>query len=598
MAVTKLKCPVCSSTWVEKRRSRKFGGNCLVTSTCGHTINEKQLVRYHEIKEEENLRAIVADCFKLVVLDLLFPEKKIEEKKKEEYDSSKPESIVSVDGKKLFPFQCEVVKQVEAANVVALVEFQMGLGKTPISDTVLNLHPEICPALIICKGSIKWQHFKEMIRWNGGSKAGIAHSNPIEWTSQVIMAGDDMIIPGFQAYITSYDMLRRLDVEDFKRIGIKTIIIDECQKISNHTSKRSVELRKFTDEMDVRYRLALSGTPIKNSPKEFFSVLNWLRPDIFYSKKGFENEWIDYKWDARKNKYVISGIRNPEAFHELTKGFIFRKTREEVKEQIGLSVTEPFRDFQYLDIDKDLRKGYAEIEQQFSTFFVQHELEGSKYSFADYSHILALFAKMRHLAGLSKIAWTEEFLSEWLSSNSEVNKRGFLPKIAIFTHHIDVANYLKNCVYNITQLEDYDWSALHLPSGLTPENQDRIQEEFNFGKSRVLIASTLGSGEGINLQHNCSSAIMMERQWNPANEEQAESRFIRIGQDADLVTVTYPTVLGTIDEYFTELVEKKRVMLKEIKEGKASQIPWDEEAIVMEMANAIVKKRGGKRWSY
>lgn len=598
MAISKkVKCPVCSLQWEEKRRSRNFGGNCLVTGVCGHTINEKQLARYTEIKDEEENALIFADAFKLAVIDLLYPEVKKEERNKNHYDKTKPESIVSFDGKRLFPFQCEVVKQIEGANGVALVEFQMGLGKTPISDTVLNLHAEMCPALIICKSSIKWQHFKELIRWNGGSIAGETVTNPVQWASQVVQTGNDTIFAGFKAYISSYDMLGKLSVDDFKNVGIKTIIIDECQHIKNNTSKRSDNLRKFTDEMDVRYRIALSGTPIKNSPREFFSVLNWLRPDLFYSKKRFENEWINYEYDMKKGKHVEKGMKNVEEFHELTKGFIFRKTREQVKEEIGLSVTEPFRDFQYLDIDKDLKKGYAKVENEFSEFFTQHELDGTKYTFADYSHILAMFAKMRHLAGLSKVAWVEEFLSEWLTSFTVRNKRGFLPKIAIFTHHIDVANYLKNCVSNITQLEDYDWSALHLPSGLTAEEQDSIQEQFNFGPSRVLIASTLGSGEGINLQHNCSSAVMMERQWNPANEEQAESRFIRIGQDADLVTVTYPTVLGTIDEYFTELVEKKRIMLKEIKEGK-EHTPWNEEAVVMELAGAILKKRQGKRWSY
>ena len=46
-----------------------------------------------------------------------------------------------------------------------------------------------------------------------------------------------------------------------------------------------------------------------------------------------------------------------------------------------------------------------------------------------------------------------------------------------------------------------------------------------------MVASQLAAGEGLNLQ-TCSDCVMHERQWNPGKEEQAEGRFIRIGQTA------------------------------------------------------------------
>jgi hypothetical protein len=105
-----------------------------------------------------------------------------------------------------------------------------------------------------------------------------------------------------------------------------------------------------------------------------------------------------------------------------------------------------------------LKKAYSKTEDEFSSFFVQHELEGSKYSFADYSHILALFARMRHLAGLSKISWAEDFVSEWLASRcltvEELTAgKTIEPKLAIFTHHVNVAKFLMNCIANICELE-------------------------------------------------------------------------------------------------------------------------------------------------
>jgi SNF2 family DNA or RNA helicase len=51
---------------------------------------------------------------------------------------------------------------------------------------------------------------------------------------------------------------------------------------------------------------------------------------------------------------------------------------------------------------------------------------------------------------------------------------------------------------------------------------------------------------------------MVERQWNAANEEQAEARFTRIGSVAETVDVTYMVARKTYDEAQAKLIEKKR----------------------------------------
>jgi SNF2 family DNA or RNA helicase len=440
-------CPRCKKEFFVKSSS-KFGKKTLLTGVCGHLVSAEKLI----VLEEEILvsKELFATKYTEVVSEKILALRKGQVVKELVHPSL---TVKSVDGYKLFPFQSEAVQKAEKANFNCLFEYQMGLGKTPIADTILNLHPELLNALIICKGSIVWQHFKELIRWNGGNFGEIT-VDPLTWTSQVIGSSSDTLFPIFKVYITSYDMVRRLDLDELKKLNLKTVILDECQKISNTKSKRSQSLRELIDELGIKHKIALSGTPIKNTPIEFYSVLNILRPDKFWSKENFEHDWVDYKIDRKTGKYKPSGIRNIEYFHEYTKDFVFRCTRDEVKEQIGLSVTEPFRDFKYIDIDKDLKKDYKRTEDEFNDFFVSHELEDKAYSFADYSHILALFSRMRHLAGLSKISWAEDFVSEWLASrvltveelianeDREVKDRKLEPKLAIFTHHIDVAKFL------------------------------------------------------------------------------------------------------------------------------------------------------------
>ena len=117
-------------------------------------------------------------------------------------------------------------------------------------------------------------------------------------------------------------------------------------------------------------------------------------------------------------------------------------------------------------------------------------------------------------------------------------------------------------------------------------------KRFKESKSRILIASTLAAGEGLNLQF-CSDAILLERQWNPANEEQVEGRFHRFGQ-LNNVSVTYMIASGTIDEYFTELVEVKRGIVAATLDKK--QIQWDQQSLMKQLAETLITK-GRKGWS-
>ena len=107
-----------------------------------------------------------------------------------------------------------------------------------------------------------------------------------------------------------------------------------------------------------------------------------------------------------------------------------------------------------------------------------------------------------------------------------------------------------------------------------------------------MIASTLAAGEGLNLQF-CSDAVILERQWNPANEQQVEGRFHRFGQ-LNNVSITYMLASGTIDEYFTELVEIKRAIVAATLDNK--EIAWNQQSLMRELAEVLVT-RGKKAWS-
>lgn len=537
MPFIKAKCPQCGKV-AETVQEYVLGESTYCTLKCGHIIGKKHIIT----------------------------------------TSRRPEEIVSLDNKRLFPFQCEGVKFVENSGGRCLIGDEMGLGKTIQALGTLILHEtDMCPFLWIGKSSLKYQYQHEIMRWMGE-----------DYFAQVIEKASDHLMKGFIGYIVSYDLLRRLTVKsddkkskDFLdqivRLGVKTVVLDECQQIKNSEASRTVHTRRIVGA--VPNVIALSGTPIKNHAAEYFPILNMLNPQMFPRESSFVQYECDSYWTGYG--YKTGGLRNPERFKEKTKGFIIRRERAEVMPDLPKIQ----RQFQLREMGKEIEKAYIEAFKQFRMEYNGGGYSGEMNAFEESSNILAYLSRMRHLVGLAKVDPCIDNVMEFLGSTDR--------KLTIFHHHKDVGEMLReklNMVLKELELEP----VLHLTADLDAESRYDMVSEFTNSKSRrLLMASTLASGEGLNLQV-CSDCIMLERQWNPANEEQAEARFPRPGSTAQSIAAVYLVAVGTVDEFFSEIVERKREIVTNTLGGEA--VEWDQSSIMKELAETLAAS-GGRRWS-
>lgn len=524
-----MKCPLCGKLTKEQSRFA-FGTANLIRLECGHTIQGAHA--------------------------------------REKTDAEKLSEITSKTGFNPYPFQVEGSLFAEQAGLRCLITDEMGLGKTIQALITIKAHKkEMQPVLWVGKAGLKYQYLYECLNWLG-----------MELIPCVIDSTREAILPGFGIYIVSYDTFWRIDPAKFSAVGIKTLVLDECQSIKNPTAKRTFALRKFAK--DVPYCLGLSGTPIKNKAEEFFVMLNMMRPERFPTEASFYQKYIYYYQDSKGN-YKSQGMKDPDQFKADTEDFIIRRTREQVMPDLP----KVWRKFHHAEIeDPALKKAYDKVTEEFTEFFDEATIDGNDNNLEFYSNLLAFYARMRNLTGLAKIGPCAEFIVDFLTSTDR--------KITIFGHHKETLQILKE------RLNDHCKElgiapVLHLHSDLGPEERYDLVQRFRGTDARILIASTLASGEGLNLQF-CSDAVMLERQWNPANEEQAETRFTRIGSTADRVDVTYILSVGTIDEYLTEIVEKKRVILKSTLDNE--QIQWDEQELAKELG-AMIASKGAKKWA-
>lgn len=531
MPFTQTRCPKCNKV-AESKRSFDIAGQTVHLLKCDH------ILRMHQIAKRD------------------------------------AENIVSLDGKRLFKFQCEGVDFISKSGGRALIADEMGLGKTVQALAWLALYlDEATPVAYFLKSSLKiqWQH--EIMRWISKSE------DPDDAElAQVIETSRDKFLPGIRHYIFSFDILRRFKdgklKEMFEKRGIKTIIIDECQQIKNPESQRTKQVRDLCALPCIENIIGLSGTPIKNNASEYFSILNILHSERFPRFSTFLYNDCDSYFNGYG--YKTGGLRDPEGFKRKTRDFIIRRERKEVMPDLP-TVS---RSYQFRELGKDVEEAYKTAFLQFRDDY----FTGGASSFAENSNILAYMSRMRHLAGLSKVEPCVEHLEEFLLETDR--------QIVVFIHHKDVGERIHRLLSNSCALMG-EKKPLMLTSDLNSEQRDSVVQAFKNQESRILIASTLASGEGLNLQF-CSDCILLERQWNPANEEQAEGRFIRIGQLSDKVSATYFVAVGTIDELFAQIVEQKREICAKTLGGEA--VAWDQSSLMKELAE-VLARQGGKMWS-
>jgi len=456
----------------------------------------------------------------------------------------------------------------------------MGLGKTVQGLAIPKFHPKYCPFMVVTKSAITYQWFKQIIRWLGP-----------DYMAQIIRTSKDYCMPGLKAYIIPYDLLRRFPQEKLFKLGIKLIILDECQQIKNPDSSRTQEVRKLVSNDPLTKVLPLSATPWKNRGDEFFPVLNMMDPIKFYSHQAYLDTHVEYYYHGNKRK--MGGIRNPEKFKEFVGELLIRREYNEVMDE--------FPDVNRMKLPVQLddlqQSEYDDATSDFVKWYNEYVISGTEEQINGIE-ILAKLSRMRHITGLAKIPATLTFMEQFLEDTDR--------KMVIFVHHKDVGQLMYRALTNTDKATNPEWYELALAikeqgirtfqytSAETGKPEGfRIQEEFNSSKRAFMIASTLACGEGIDLQ-SCADTMMHERQWNPQNEDQAApGRFRRIGQLSGVINITVPEAVDTVDEYLDNMVEEKRGRYHVVM-NKGEVIRWSEGDIGKELGALIAAKHKEK----
>jgi SNF2 family DNA or RNA helicase len=321
----------------------------------------------------------------------------------------------------------------------------------------------------------------------------------------------------------------------------RTFKTSHCPKCYSQVQQSAAAHVKVTRNCGV---VMLTGTAIKNRADEYYVPLNLIAPEKFPSIESFRRKWL---MQDSKGKWSRVAPRAMEAFKAEIAPFVLRREKEDVYKE----VPKLQRIFTPIEItDERLKKAYNAVIDEI-------EIERAEKPNLTFFESIGHLQKLRRICGLSKVQFVADYAETFLMDRENT-------KLAIGYHHHSVRDALRDSLSAL--------GTVKLDGQDDPQRKDWIAHKyFQTAPEQILLLGMMAAKEGLELPY-IDTALVIEREWSSAEEEQFEFRFYNPDKDylqakglnrEKVTTVEYLLAVGTIDWFFYELVEEKRKIFGE-----------------------------------
>jgi DNA excision repair protein ERCC-6-like 2 len=443
--------------------------------------------------------------------------------------------------------------------------------------------------LIICPGTLiaNWQD--EFRRW-GWWHVDVYHgdSDTKEAALSAAQSGRTEVM------ITTYTTYR-MNKDTINMIAWDCCVADECHAIK----ERKSETTHAMNEVNALCRIGLTGTAIQNKYEELWTVLNWTNPGRFgpiSTWKASICEPLEIGQSHNATVYQLSRARKTakKLVENLLPQFFLRRMKTLIKDQLPKKsdrvvfcpLTETQADAYERFLDSDMVqyiKQSAEIcdcgsGKKMGWCCYALLPDGSKWQNHVFPAITTLQKLSNHLAILIPQSsdssdkqekdleslricvpdkWRKlyaerdsilhysnaEFCGKWriLKKLLKFWHGEGGNKILVFSHSVRLLKMLQ-MLFNHTS-----YSVSYLDGSMKYEERYAVVTDFNTDPSQfVFLISTRAGGVGLNIT-SANKVVVVDPNWNPSYDLQAQDRAYRIGQTRD-VKVFRLVSQGTLEE--------------------------------------------------
>ncbi|KLL03200.1 MAG: helicase SNF2 [Mycoplasmataceae bacterium CE_OT135] len=459
---------------------------------------------------------------------------------------------------KLRPYQEKDVNFLSQQKNIGIFN-EMRTGKTPTALAIFQRW-KVPNLVIICPSILQAQWQEAVENWLNQPAYLISYLSLTERQTiyQKFCQEENWII------IVSKDIFK-IDSKYFRDLRkIKKpafcSLVDEAHYLRNYQSQQSKSIYTLKDS---KYKMALTGTPVVNHSSDIFGILKFLQPEIYTSYWKFAEDFflvreteIPKASGTFKIKRVL-GFKNEKMSQELQRRLnqisVVRKQKE-VLPWLPLIEQQEIK----LLMEKNQQLLYSRWTQKWDKNYPLQFLAKLK--------TLTLFPPaLIHEEKNKKDFLTEEdrkslkscpgskisYLVDFCQTNSQQSLLIFSTRTETFLEPLAQA------------LQEKKLKPALLTGKIPHQQRIEFINDFQQQKIKILLCNIQSAGLGLNLSQ-ADIAVFADRSYSPADNEQAEARFLPTKESENPKTRLIIDLVckGTIDEKILTLLKRKKDITK------------------------------------
>ena len=346
-----------------------------------------------------------------------------------------------------------------------------------------------------------------------------------------------------------------------------TLVMDEAH-LSGIANPSSQTARSIA-ALNVKKRIAMTGTPAGGKAQRLWGILHWLDPHEFTSRTRWSDQWLQKKMfydnqGKERETYTTFDRQHEAQFYKAHAQHILRRKAEEVYSEMPPFVTVDL----LVNMSAKQAEQYAQMQDEADARIQGEEDKDGR---VRSTNVLSTYSWLKQFANAyclleqTKEVWDDE-IDDWvpkykafptedcpkLEALMEVLTELDIPdgegQAVIFTQFVEMANM-------VTDFLNEKKVPTEKITGKITSRQKRadIQARFQAGTgAKVIVMTTRAGGVSINLD-KADTVIFLDETWDPDDRTQGIGRTRRVSRVHHVTVYT----IRTKDTIETEVIKKR-----------------------------------------